>query len=72
MAIKPEQLAIPIINLEPLRTGTSDEALDTGKKVYEAFRDVGFAYIRNHGLPQDLLDQAFEWVSATVFQFLPF
>lgn len=62
MAIKPVELAIPIINLEPLRSGTPEQALETGKEVYEAFRGVGFAYIRNHGLPQELLDQAFEWV----------
>lgn len=67
MAIKPGQLAIPIINLEPLRSGTSEQALDTGKKVYEAFRDLGFAYIENHGLPQELLDEAFQWVSAVLF-----
>jgi isopenicillin N synthase-like dioxygenase len=46
-----------------MRSGTSKEAHETGKKVFEAFRDVGFAYIKNHGLPQELLDQAFEWVS---------
>ncbi|OAP59627.1 hypothetical protein AYL99_06925 [Fonsecaea erecta] len=61
MAIQPEQLAIPIIDLEPIRSGTPEEARETGKLVYQAFRDVGFAYIKNHGLPQDLLDQAFEW-----------
>ncbi len=67
MAIKPAaELAIPIIDLEPMRSGTSKEAHETGKKVFEAFRDVGFAYIKNHGLPQDLLDQAFEWVSTSL------
>jgi hypothetical protein len=64
MTIKPDELAIPIIDLEPFRSGTSEQALNTGKEVYEAFRNVGFAYIKNHGLPQELLDQAFEWVSS--------
>ncbi len=63
MVVKPEELAIPIIDLEPVHSETSNEAYETGKSVYEAFRDVGFAYITNHGLPQELLDQAFEWVS---------
>lgn len=62
MAIKPEDLAIPTIDLGPMRSGTPQEVYETGKKVYRAFRDVGFAYIKNHGLPQELLDQAFEWV----------
>jgi len=64
MVVKPAELAIPIINLEPIRSGIPDQALDTGKEVYEAFRGVGFAYIKNHGLPQQLLDQAFEWVGS--------
>ncbi|KIW11343.1 hypothetical protein PV08_10643 [Exophiala spinifera] len=63
MAIKPAELAIPIIDLEPVRSGNPEQVLETGKKVYEAFRDVGFAYIKNHGLPQAILDQAFEWSS---------
>jgi hypothetical protein len=62
MAIKSDELAIPIIDLAPLRSGNPQDALETGKKVYDAFRGVGFAYIKNHGLPQELLDQAFEWV----------
>jgi len=62
MAIKPAELAIPIIDLEPMRSGKSEDVHTTGQQVYEAFRDVGFAYIKNHGLPQDLLDEAFEWV----------
>lgn len=62
MAVKPAELAIPIIDLEPMRSGNPEQVQETGKKVYEAFRDVGFAYIKNHGLPQAILDQAFEWV----------
>ncbi|KIV84345.1 hypothetical protein PV11_00129 [Exophiala sideris] len=61
MAIKPADLAIPIIDLEPMRSGNPDDAHKTGTQVYEAFKSVGFAYIKNHGLPQELLDQAFEW-----------
>lgn len=70
MAIQPEEVAIPIIDLEPIRSGTHEEALKTGKLVYEAFRDVGFAYIKNHGLPQELVDQAFEWVRTRCFRSL--
>ncbi|KAH0841254.1 hypothetical protein AYO21_06867 [Fonsecaea monophora] len=63
MAIQPQELAIPIIDLEPVRSGTPEEARATGKLVYQAFRDVGFAYIKNHGVPQELVDQAFDWSS---------
>lgn len=56
------QLAIPIIDLEPMRTGTPEEAARVAQEVYHAFKNVGFAYIKNHGVPQHLIDGAFEWV----------
>lgn len=62
MIAKAEQLAIPIIDLEPIRSGTSDKAHATGKELYEAFRSVGFAYIKNHGISQEVVDEAFAWV----------
>jgi hypothetical protein len=73
MVVKPEELAIPIIDLEPVHSGSPEEALATGRKVYDAFRKVGFAYIKNHGVPQELVDQAFEWVSLSIrFSYRPY
>lgn len=60
------ELAIPVIDLEPVRSGSTEEALAAGKKIYEAFRDVGFAYIRGHGVPQQDIDNAFAWVSSSI------
>ncbi|OAA55790.1 oxidoreductase, 2OG-Fe(II) oxygenase family [Niveomyces insectorum RCEF 264] len=53
--------AIPIIDFAPFRNGSLDEKKAVGKAVYEAFRDVGFAYLANHGVPQETVDEAFEW-----------
>lgn len=63
MTIKQEKIAIPLIDLGPMRSGEPQQAARIGRDVFEAFRDVGFAYIQNHGVPQDLIDQMFEWVS---------
>ena len=57
-----QPLSIPIIDLEPVRTGSSEDVDRTAKEIYHAFKYVGFAYIKNHGVPQDLVDEAFEWV----------
>ena len=62
MIARSDESVIPVIDLEPIRTGKAEEARATGKKVFEAFRDVGFAYIKNHGIPQDDVDEAFRWV----------
>ncbi|KAL4895259.1 hypothetical protein BDV59DRAFT_199935 [Aspergillus ambiguus] len=56
-----ESLSIPVIDLEPARTGRSDEVAQTAQEVYHAFKYVGFAYIKNHGVSQELIDEAFEW-----------
>lgn len=62
-SIAEQDLAIPVIDFAPMRSGNPEDAAAVGKKVYEAFRDVGFAYIKNHGIPQETVDEAFQWVS---------
>lgn len=32
-----------------------------GKQFYGACRDVGFAYLINHGIPQQEIDEMFSW-----------
>lgn len=54
-------LSIPIIDFGPLRNGHPEDAAAVGKAVYEAFRDVGFAYLINHGIPQQVVNEAFQW-----------
>jgi isopenicillin N synthase-like dioxygenase len=54
--------SIPIIDLERARSGAPEEVTRAAQEVYLAFKNVGFAYIKNHGVPQELIDEAFEWV----------
>ncbi|KAL6237455.1 hypothetical protein BDW75DRAFT_228650 [Aspergillus navahoensis] len=53
--------SIPIIDLGPARAGGPQELDNVAHEVYQAFKHVGFAYIKNHGVPQDLVDEAFGW-----------
>ncbi|KAJ5387881.1 gibberellin 20-oxidase [Penicillium cosmopolitanum] len=53
--------SIPIIDLERARSGAPEEVTRAAQEVYLAFKNVGFAYIKNHGVPQELIDEAFEW-----------
>lgn len=54
---------IPVIDFAPFRDGSPEDAEATAKKIFEAFRDVGFAYLKNHGVPQEVVDEAFSWVT---------
>lgn len=60
-----QQHAIPIIDFGPLLQDdcTHENFATIGKEIYEAFKDFGFAYIKNHSVPQNVVDEAFQWVS---------
>ncbi len=47
---------IPVIDIGPLRDG-SDPA-SVAQAIFEASRDVGFLYVSNHGIPEDLITRA--------------
>jgi isopenicillin N synthase-like dioxygenase len=66
-----QHLSIPIIDFAPLLTQNSQRETfaKAGKEIYEAFKNVGFAYIKNHSVPQEVVDEAFEWVCCTSIHF---
>ncbi|TKA81615.1 hypothetical protein B0A55_03553 [Friedmanniomyces simplex] len=52
--------AIPIVDFSRWHTNTSKaDQFSVARDLTDACRTVGFVYITNHGLPQPLLDQAF-------------
>lgn len=53
--------AIPIVDFACFGDGTSPEAIDIGKQLVQACREIGFAYISNTGIPQAEVDSMFEW-----------
>ena len=51
--------AIPILDLGPLLAGEPGAVDKLGTELRRAFTEVGFYFIRNHGVPQALVDAAF-------------
>ena len=49
---------IPVIDIAPLRDGS--DAIGVGKALHQASRKVGFIYIKNHGIPEELVSEAHE------------
>lgn len=57
-----QHLSIPVIDLAPARSGSDEDVQIVAKELYEAFKNVGFAYVKNHGVPEDVVNEAFHWV----------
>jgi isopenicillin N synthase-like dioxygenase len=51
--------AIPVLDLAPLREGVPGALEKLGAELRHAFTEVGFYFVRNHGISQDLLDTTF-------------
>lgn len=52
--------SIPVVDFSAWTNSSNKaEQLEVAKQLTTACRDVGFVYITNHGLAQDLIDQAF-------------
>ncbi len=50
---------IPLIDFAAFRDGSERQGV--ARAIAEASRDVGFLYVINHGVPQELLDKAMGW-----------
>ncbi|KAF6813866.1 hypothetical protein CPLU01_14550 [Colletotrichum plurivorum] len=54
--------SIPLVDLSGLEADADNEAaLQAGKALVEAFRTAGFAYVKNHGIPDEVVVAAFAW-----------
>ena len=49
---------IPVIDIGPLRDGSGTRKV--GKALHQASQTVGFIYVTNHGIPDDLIKRAHE------------
>lgn len=66
MSITNPSLSIPVVDFGPFISGRREDATAVGKALYEAFRDYGFAYVSNHTVPQNIIDEAFAWVCSNL------
>lgn len=53
---------IPVLDLGPYLAGRPGARAALGAELGQAFTTVGFYFVVNHGVPQDLVDAAFEQV----------
>ncbi|OLN86444.1 UPF0676 protein C1494.01-like protein 3 [Colletotrichum chlorophyti] len=55
--------SIPLIDLKSVRRSKADpsEATKAGKQLVNAFKTCGFAYVQNHGILEETIQEAFRW-----------
>lgn len=51
---------VPVIDLAPLADGRSAGVEKVAHEIRHAYTQIGFSYLINHGIPQPLIDEAFE------------
>lgn len=54
-------ISIPVVDLGSWSDGSAADRKRIASELTEACRRVGFVYVTNHGVPADLLDEAFSW-----------
>ncbi|KAJ4421543.1 hypothetical protein N0V82_003681 [Gnomoniopsis sp. IMI 355080] len=53
--------ALPVIDFSRWLQGSAEDKTQVAHDLAEACRRVGFVYVVNHGVPTNLLDEAFSW-----------
>ncbi|KAF3771354.1 hypothetical protein M406DRAFT_19105, partial [Cryphonectria parasitica EP155] len=60
VAEKPSSFtSIPTIDLSDIDSPSLEARKAIAKNIYDACHDCGFFYIKNHGIPEDLIDETF-------------
>ncbi|KAK6169472.1 hypothetical protein SNE40_020521 [Patella caerulea] len=56
------------LQVENTQTVSDEDLKQLGEEIHEAFRTIGFCYIKNHGIPQEMIDKMFK-ISKEFFDF---
>lgn len=53
---------MPLVDFGPFLHGSDDDKKAVAAQIDDAFRNVGFVYLANHGVPGERVDECFKWV----------
>ena len=63
MTSQPTSTPIPVVSFAPFLTGDRSDQKAVARQVYDAFSNVGFIYLRDHGIASKKVDEIFQLVS---------
>ncbi len=55
-------MSIPVVDLAKFTKGHPDERKEFVYELGRAYEDVGFVAVKNHGIPEDLIDELYRYV----------
>ena len=61
-----ESTPIPVVSFSKFLTGNRADQKEVAKQVYDAFSSVGFVYLRDHGIPQERVNEIFGLVGGVL------
>jgi isopenicillin N synthase-like dioxygenase len=56
-------MAIPIVDFGKFQSENYGDKREVALQIDEAFRNVGFVYLKNHSVPLSIVEECFRWVN---------
>lgn len=53
---------IAIVDFGNFLNGTKEEQEQVAREIDNAFQNVGFVYLKNHGVAKEMVEECFQWV----------
>lgn len=61
-----ESADIAVVSFDRFINGDESEKRAVAKQLYDAFSTVGWVYLKDHGIPQERVDEIFTLVSSCI------
>ena len=57
-------MSIPVVDLSEFSNHSADSKIGIFKQLGKAYQEVGFVAVRNHGIPNEVINQLYSCVKA--------
>jgi isopenicillin N synthase-like dioxygenase len=54
-------MSVPIVDFGKFLNGDESQKKEIASQIDSAFRNVGFVYLKNHTVPQEAVEECFQW-----------
>jgi isopenicillin N synthase-like dioxygenase len=52
---------VPVVDFDALSQGSQQDRKSAAKEIDQAFQELGFVMLQNHGIPKEAVEETFEW-----------